>query len=173
MVYGFVKQSGGHIKIYSEVGYGTVIKLYFPRAEAACSEVTVKPANDGRAPRGKETILVVDDNPDVRATTVTLLESMGYTTREAQDGPSALAMLEQEHDIALLFTDMLMPGGMNGAELARKALDIAPDVKVLYTSGFTESAFACDSDPLTDVELVSKPYRSDELARKIRGALDR
>lgn len=172
MVYGFVKQSGGHIKIYSEVGLGTTIKLYLPSAETAGSateELETKTA----APRsaGGEVIMVVEDDPSVRKLTVRLLAELGYVTIEAQDGASALRALAEVPRIDLFFTDVVLPGGMNGAILARKAKALRPDLKILYMSGYTRNAVLHNGELDTGVQLLTKPFRRVDLALKIRQIL--
>lgn len=173
MVFGFVKQSQGHIKIYSEVGQGTTIRIYLPRAkpgrEAPAAVVPPAPLR-----KGQETILVVEDNSDVRLTVAKQLVDLGYTVVEAGNARAALAILKNpDVKIDLLFTDLIMPGGMNGDELARAAAAARPGLKVLFTSGYPGSALR-DGDRLADGEhLLSKPYRKQELARKLAEILDR
>ena len=171
MVYGFVKQSGGHIKVYSEPGEGTAVRLYFPRALCAASEHTASEPQD-EAVGGSEHILVVEDDTLVRAHVTSLLGGLGYTVSGAQDGREALEILQREPKIALLFTDVVMPGGLNGRELAEEALRRRPDIRVLYTSGYTEDAIVHHGRLDPGVELLSKPYRRSELAAKLRHILD-
>jgi CheY-like chemotaxis protein len=118
-------------------------------------------------------VLVVEDDADVRALAVGLVSALGYTALQASDGPSALALLKARSDVDLLFTDMVMPGGMTGAELARAACKLHPRLAVVYTSGYTEAAVARSGDLDTSIELLSKPYRRQMLARALRTALDR
>lgn len=173
MVYGFVKQSGGHMTVYSEEGHGTTITLYLRR------DTNVEGAQaDGDAAAedyvgGTETILVVDDNPNVREVSVGLLTDLGYDILEATDGPSALEILDTEAKIDLLFTDIVMPGGMNGPDLAKQALQRRPDLRILYTSGFAQAAVLRQSRTEAPGELLTKPYRKPDLARKVRRALER
>ena len=170
MVYGFVKQSNGHIKIYSEVGHGTTVKLYLPHAIGfAPADTVVKSGGDPE--RGGETILVVEDDPLVRQYVLTQVQSLGYTTLSASNGTEALAVIDSGKHIDLLFTDVIMPGSMNGRELAGAALRRRPDMRVLYTSGYTENAIIHHGRLDAGVLLLAKPYRRSDLATLIRAAL--
>jgi PAS domain S-box-containing protein len=173
MVYGFVKQSGGHIKVYSEIDRGTTIKIYLPRVNAARVD-----DDDGGVSQGversqrQETILVVEDDDDVRAYTVEILRELGYRVLEAHDGASGLRLLErQDEPIDLLFTDVVMPG-MSGAELAAAARQAQPDLPVLYTSGYTRNAIVHGGRLDPGVEMISKPFTYSGLASKIRDVLE-
>jgi nitrogen-specific signal transduction histidine kinase/CheY-like chemotaxis protein len=171
-VYGFVKQSGGHVKIYSEVNAGTTIRIYLPRLVSAniLNEIQAVPA---AAVRGEgETILVVEDEADVRAFAVEMLMELGYRVLDAQDGASALRQLESETDISLLFTDVGLPGGMNGRQLADEALRRRPDLKVLFTSGYARNAIVHHGRLDPGVQLITKPFAFVDLAAKIRQLLD-
>jgi signal transduction histidine kinase/HAMP domain-containing protein len=170
MVYGFVKQSGGHIKIYSEEGSGTAIKLYLPRSDehASAHDTAPAPAPQG----GHETILVVEDDPLVRNFVISQLESLGYTPVAAANATEALALVERGQAFDLLFTDIVMPGGLNGRELAREIARQRPGIRVLYTSGYTENAITHHGRLDPDVALLTKPYRKVDLAQMIRKALD-
>lgn len=171
MVYGFIKQSGGHIRIYSEVGHGTTVKLYLPRAAAAAD--TQAPAPEAEAvPGGSETILVVEDNADVRRVVVRQLRSLGYTPLEAQDAREALTVLRGDAAIDLLFSDVVMPHGMSGFDLGREAGHLRPGLKVLFTSGFPSATFATAPELAGGIQLLSKPYRKLDLARAVRAMLD-
>ncbi len=170
MVYGFVKQSNGHVTIRSEIGRGTTVRLLLPRVdhqEAAAESVTaVAPAIGGR-----ELVLVVEDEPLVREFVVSQFVSLGYRVLEAANGAAALALLRDRPDIDLLFTDIVMPGEMNGGDLARSARDIHPGLPVLFTSGYTEDVLGTERRLPADAQLLSKPYRRRELAGRIRAAL--
>jgi PAS domain S-box-containing protein len=168
-VFGWVKQSGGHIKIYSELGHGTTIKLYLPRAE---SEFEAKPAApDPGTPKGDERILVVEDNPNVRKTVIRQLHDLGYRTIEAESGARALELTRNGLEFDLLLTDVIMPGGMTGYQLADELRADRPDLKILFTSGYTELAASNGSSARND-PLLSKPYRKQDLGRAVRTALD-
>jgi CheY-like chemotaxis protein len=170
MVYGFVKQSNGHIKVSSEVGNGTTIRLYLPRATAAASTSgTPSPAETIKG--GGERILVVEDDPLVRSQVSAQLESLGYAIKPVPDAIEALAVLESGAAFDLLFTDVL-PRGMNGRQLADQALKLLPSLKVLYTSGYSENAIVHHGRLDAGVLLLAKPYRKGGLARMIRRALD-
>jgi len=166
MAHGFVKQSQGHIKIYSEVGSGTTIRIYLPRCQQA--ETNVMPARKGPVVGGSETILVVEDDPSVQATAVDMLSGLGYHVLKANDGESALAIIESGTPIDMLFTDVVMPGPLRSPELARRAKERLPELQVLFTSGYTQNAIMHGGRLDPGVELISKPYRRDDLARKIR-----
>ncbi|TCW29096.1 response regulator [Gulbenkiania mobilis] len=166
MVYGFVKQSGGHIKLYSEEGYGTTIKIYLPRSMQEEAEPPV--VLQGPVEGGTETILVVEDDPAVRATVVDLLTDLGYRVLKAHDGQSALAIVQSGVAIDLLFTDVVMPGPLRSPDLARQAKQLLPDLEVLFTSGYTENAIVHGGRLDPGVNLLSKPYRREDLARKLR-----
>ena len=169
MVHGLVKQSGGHIKIYSEVGEGTTVKLYLPRAVQA-EDVWGEPeTQDVRG--GDETILVVEDDEEVRETAVALLSDLGYRVLKAPDAASGLAVVESGIHIDLLFTDVVMPGPVRSPELARRAKDIKPGLGVLFTSGYTQNAIVHGGRLDSGVELLPKPYTREALARKIRHVL--
>ncbi len=173
MVYGFVKQSGGHIKIYSELTHGTSIKLYLPSAteNVAAQEITEM---DGQVPQSMsgEVVLVVEDDAAVRKLAVRLLIGLGYQTIEAEDGPNALVVLENTQRIDLLFTDVVMPKGMSGPVLAREAQLRRPGLKVLYMSGYTRDAMLHNGEVSEGIHLISKPFRKVELATKLRQILD-
>jgi len=169
MVYGFVKQSGGHIKIYSEVGHGTTVKLYLPRSVEA--ELSSGPLPLVEAEGGSETILVVEDDAQVRETVVELLTDMGYKVLKAPDAQSALAVVESGVQIDLLFTDVVMPGPLRSPDLARKARLVQPNIEVLFTSGYTENSIVHGGRLDAGVALLSKPYAREDLARKLRQML--
>jgi PAS domain S-box-containing protein len=169
MAYGFVKQSGGHIKIYSEPGNGTTFKIYLPRAHQA--EVLVPDLRISQAAGGTETILVVEDDIAVQATVVDTLTGLGYKVLKAKDGESGLTVLQSGISIDLLFTDVVMPGPVRSTELARQAKELLPNIEVLFTSGYTQNAIVHGGRLDPGVELISKPYRREDLARKIRHML--
>ena len=169
MVYGFIKQSGGHINVYSEVGGGTTVRLFLPRAYVGA------PASQPAAPLafaqgGGETVLAVEDNPGLRRVVVRQLTELGYRVLEAEDASAAIEVLERQ-TVAVLFTDVVLPGGTSGYELARAALARWPDIKILLTSGFPENRIASDGKP-RHIKLLSKPYRREDIARAIREMLE-
>ncbi|WP_075791438.1 PAS domain S-box protein [Massilia putida] len=170
MVYGFVKQSGGHVKIYSEPGQGTTVKLYLPRTTAA--EEFLGPT-DAQQPAvgGTETILVAEDDEAVRTTVVEMLTALGYRVLKASDAASALAVVESGVPIDVLFTDVVMPGTLRSPELARMARERLPNLAVLFTSGYTENAIVHGGRLDPGVELLGKPYTRESLARRIRQVL--
>ncbi len=170
MVYGFVKQSAGHIKIYSEEGHGTTIRMYLPPGTGdsiTSSDIDVSAAIQG----GHETILVVEDDKLVRDYVLTQLRSLGYVTLDAANGAEAMALVEAGHEFDLLFTDVIMPGAMNGRQLADKIAKLRPGLKVLFTSGYTENAIIHHGRLDSGVLLLAKPYRKSEMAGMIRAAL--
>jgi signal transduction histidine kinase len=171
MVYGFVKQSNGHVKIYSEPGQGTTIKLYLPRADQ--KEDTLAPAPLDEVVGGTETILIAEDDDEVRTVAVDLLGGLGYSVLIANDAASALAVVETGAAIDLLFTDVVMPGPMKSPELARRAKILLPDLAVLFTSGYTENAIVHGGRLDPGVELLPKPYTREALAHKIRSVLEK
>jgi PAS domain S-box-containing protein len=169
MVYGFVKQSAGHIKIYSEEGHGTTIKMYLPPGTgvSAASDAVVTSTVRG----GHETILVVEDDKLVRDYVLTQLHSLGYVTLDAENAAEALALVEAGRRFDLLFTDVIMPGAMNGRQLADAIEKHKPGLKVLFTSGYTENAIIHHGRLDSGVLLLAKPYRKSDLAGMIRRAL--
>jgi len=171
MVYGFVKQSGGHIQLYSELGQGTTVRLFLPLAEAVqnAAEPRRGKADLEAMPGGSETILLVEDDPRLRRVVSRRLRSLGYQVIEAENGANALTLLAAHPEIAMIFTDFVMPGGMNGDELAEAALAAKPTVKVLFTSGYAEPAVA--RRKLRTGVWLKKPYTAIELAKRIRDVL--
>ncbi len=166
MVYGFVKQTGGHVKIYSEVGEGTTVRLYLPRAmESEDAEVQM---DSGPIKGGTETILVVEDDEEVRATVVEILTDLGYNVLKAPDASAGLIVIESGVPIDVLFTDVVMPGTLKSPELARKARERLPNLAVLFTSGYTENSIVHGGKLDAGVELLSKPYTREALARRLR-----
>ena len=171
MVYGFVKQSGGHVQLSSELGAGTTVSIYLPRSvQQANPTLPAQPLSVEARGRGQR-ILVVEDDPRVRPLTVRMLERLGYGVYVAEDGPMALQILQTHADIALLFTDIVLPKGMNGVELARAARALCPELPVLYTSGYTDNAVIHDGRLDPDVQLLEKPFTRAALARRMHQAL--
>jgi signal transduction histidine kinase/CheY-like chemotaxis protein len=172
-IYGFVRQSSGHVAIYSEIGQGTTVKIYLPRhhgeEDKAADPDRSAPDNQSL---GAETILVVEDDETLRLYTVEILSDLGYSVLAAGNGAAALEIIGRGHDIDLLFTDIVMPGGMNGRQLADEATRQRPTLKVLFTTGYTANAIVHHGRLDPDVELISKPFTYDSLGRKIRELLD-
>ena len=172
-VYGFIKQSGGHVKIYSEIGQGTTVKLYLPRHYGA-EAVDDQSVEVNELPRGNgEQVLVVEDDPDVRDYTMEIVAYLGYQVVGAPDGPSALQILKARPDTQLLFTDVGLPGGMNGRTLSDEAVRRNPRLKVLFTTGYARSAIIHQGRLDPGVDVIFKPYAYSELAHKLRRALTR
>jgi signal transduction histidine kinase len=170
MVYGFVKQSGGHIAIKSEKGRGTTVRIYLPQIEGTA--ITATDSRISESPRGGHgAILVVEDDALVRAYVITQIRSLGYTTLSAANAQEALTVLRSSDPIDLLFTDVIMPGSMNGRELSIEALKLRPTLNVLFTSGFTEDAMDQDGRLDPDILLLVKPYSRADLARMIHLAM--
>ena len=168
MVYGFVRQSGGFATIYSDEQQGAVITLFIPKQKnTAASDPPSKPREQSDLANG-ETILVVEDNPRVRSITVQRLTTLGYTVLEAENGPQALTLMNNEKDIDLVFTDMIMPGGMSGGDVAREARKHKSDMKILLTSGYSSEALDLEDEEF----ILRKPYSIDTLAQKLRGIFD-
>lgn len=172
MVFGFTKQSGGHITIYSELNEGTSVKLYFPRAKSVQPETYEAPKKN-RPEVGTEHILIAEDNDLVMQSLERQLRSLGYRVTAVSSGPDALVALQTHDDIDLLLTDIVMPGGMNGRELADKVQQLYPAVKILFTSGYTENAIVHHGRLDRGVNLLSKPYTRMELASKVRLVLEK
>ncbi|MDP1979693.1 PAS domain-containing sensor histidine kinase [Undibacterium sp.] len=168
-VYGFVKQSGGHVNIHSELGCGTTIKLYFPRSTGQEGQLEVQLQEE--VVGGTETVLVAEDDELVRATAIEILTALGYTVLHAADAESALSVIETGVKIDLLFTDVVMPGPLRSPDLALKARERLPDLAVLFTSGYTQNAVLHVGRLDTGVELLSKPYSREALALKIRSVM--
>jgi CheY-like chemotaxis protein len=169
-VYGFVKQSGGHVKIYSEPSQGTTVKMYFPR----CSEQAARVEDDAGIPIGEdnETILVVEDDKDLRAYLIEVLRDLNYRVIGAQDAAAALGILEQSTiTLDLMLTDVVMPG-MNGRELSRRARELRPKLKILFMSGYSRNAVVHQGRVDLDVQLVQKPISLQDLSARLRDMLD-
>ncbi|SAK94887.1 sensor histidine kinase [Caballeronia catudaia] len=169
MAYGFVKQSGGHIRIYSEVGHGTTVRIYLPKSSAE----TVAPVGHASADLmgGSETVLVVEDDLKVQATVIEMLAGFGYGVLKADNAEQALVILSSGAHIDLLFTDVVMPGSLKSPEMVRRAMLLQPDLKVLFTSGYTQNAIVHAGKLDDGIELLSKPYSRADLAAKVRHVL--
>jgi CheY-like chemotaxis protein len=194
MVYGFIKQSGGHINIYSEVGHGTSVKMYLPRkimsgeisAETASNSpsalekglssvavITAAPEQPTKTARLQK-ILVVEDQEAVRAVACGFLTDFGYDVVEAEDGFQALSKLQEDPDIDLMFSDIVMPGGMNGFDLAQAASGMRPELKIVHTSGYPKGAMVHQDEPrFKQGFIIMKPYRREELQKIIRDAFEK
>ena len=173
-VFGFAKQSGGHVSVYSEVGIGTTFRLYLPPArggDAATPNRPPLPAGDG-SDHGKETILLVDDNEAIREVATLQLCALGYNVIVADSSNDALEVLRSPRNVDLLLTDIVMPGQLDGRELATRARELRPQLKVMFTSGFTESTLAASLSADFAGRILSKPYRQIDLARRLRDVFD-
>ncbi len=171
-VYGFVKQSGGHLKLYSEPGLGTTVRMYLPRLKSEIEAAGAAPA-EGEAPQGqREFILVVEDDAEIRHLSVQSLQDLGYRVVEASDGVEALQVLKAHADVALLFTDVVLPGGMTGADIAAQARAGRPELKVLFTTGYARNAIVHNGRLDAGVQLLVKPFTFADLATKVREVLD-
>jgi PAS domain S-box-containing protein len=170
-VYGFINQSSGHVKLESREQRGTTVRLYLPRAEGVADSDLFAPVRD-QPYRGSETVLVVEDDHGVREFAASVLRELGYRVLEASNGDLALEVLEHEDEVDLLFTDVVMPGRLNGADLARAARRTRPSLRILFTSGYTTRLLEKEW-PAEAVELLRKPYRSIDLAERVRAILDR
>ena len=170
MVSGFARQSNGHVNIYSEPGLGTSIRLYLPLVSE--SNAPERARTDERAIGGNERVLVVEDDAFVRSHAISSLEGIGYRVIVARDGPEAIALLRAGAEIDLLFTDLVMPGGMNGWEVATVARQLNPKLKVLFTSGYPLETLTSRGQGSGQAQILSKPYRIAELAKRVREVLD-
>jgi CheY-like chemotaxis protein len=171
-VYGFVRQTSGHVRIYSEVGEGTTVKLYLPRAAEGAVEVDTVQAVETSSHGGHETVLVVEDHEALRNYSSGILRELGYKVLEADSGLAALDVLRANNDIALLFTDVVLPGGMDGRQLAREVGIARPDIRVLFTTGYTQNAIVHHGRLDVGIALLSKPFTFNALAAKVRSILD-
>jgi CheY-like chemotaxis protein len=169
MVYGFLKQSKGHVKIYSELGVGTTIKLYLPRAGRQA--LPAAPPAPAEMEQGGESVLVVEDDADVRRLVVQMLDSLGYRVRDTATATDALAIIQGGAPIDLMLTDVVLGSGMNGRGLVEAARAAAPALKVLYMSGYTENAIMHQDRLEPGVHLLQKPFRKSDVAAKVRQAL--
>ena len=177
MIHGFVKQSKGHVRIYSELGHGTTVKIYLPRMDAAArieSAPSPRREEGTQMPKARpgDVVLVVEDDDDVRDSTVVLLEELGYSVLAARDGPEALAQLRKGARIDILFTDVVLPQGMNGRALSQEAAAMRPDLPVLFTTGYARNAIIHDGRLDAGVQFIAKPYTQEEIAHKLRAVLD-
>lgn len=175
MVYGFAKQSGGHVSIYSEMGEGTTVKVYLPRTDAtkATDTVVLDETHSPRPLEGRETILIVEDEAAVLQVTMRILERLGYQILDAADGHLALEILAGDNHVDLLLTDVVLPGGMSGRDVAKQAQENDPGLKILYMSGYTENAILHQGRVGDGISLISKPFSNRELGERVREELDR
>jgi CheY-like chemotaxis protein len=175
MVYGFVKQSEGHVRIYSELGHGTTFKIYLPRHRGrgeADDQAAADPQADALRAEAGETVLVVDDEATVRMLVTETLEDLGYAAIEAIDGPAGLAILQSDARIDLLVTDVGLPG-LNGRQLADAARVKRPNLKILFMTGYAHNAAIGNGAALDDgMEIMTKPFALDDLAKKIRDMIE-
>ena len=169
MIYGFAKQSGGHLKIYSEVGHGTTVKLYLPRAQGDAAVAGPTHIERLELPRGTETVLIAEDNDDLRQMAGEQLSNLGYGVIEAKNGEAALVILKGSDPIDLVFTDVIMSGQITGHDLAREARGYRPGIQVLLTTGYAEKAVTNENG---SAHFLRKPYRRRDLALKVRAILD-
>ena len=171
-VYGFVRQSGGHVRIDSAPDVGTSVEIYLPRAAAGAVQLPEPVAGGTVSVSGDEAILVVEDHDDLRDYLVGTLVELGYTVAAAANASEALALVEQREDLDLLLTDVVLPGGMNGRQLSLRAVQLRPGLKVLFMTGYAENAIVHDGRVDPDVALISKPFTGGQLAEKVRARLD-
>jgi CheY-like chemotaxis protein len=164
MVHGFAKQSGGHLDIYSELGHGTSVNLYLPVVGASADEVAIANDNGNTNIQVNQTVLVVEDDARVRRTTVARLEQLAYQVVQAESGPQALDILAKRNDIDVVFTDMIMPGGMTGAELLVQVQDLYPQIMQIITSGYAEDG----TIPNDGTPCLRKPYSLAEMSKVFR-----
>lgn len=172
MIYGFARQTGGHLKIESKVGVGTTMRLYLPRSRSESLDVDADANANRIAPQGGELILVVDDNAELLSLVTRQLTGLGYKVQTAESGPKALAVLAAGGKLDLLFSDIGLPDGMTGYELAERARQIQPGLKVLLTTGYAKMQKQDGNEPVNSPPILAKPYRKRELAEKIRAVLD-
>jgi PAS domain S-box-containing protein len=171
-VYGFVRQTGGHVRIYSELGVGTTVKIYLPRTRSEVLPAETGNRQGAAALNGDETILVVEDQDELRDHITGILSELGYRVAASADGAEALRLIAEREDFDLLLTDVVLPGGMNGRELSNRALRLRPGLKILFMTGYTHNAIVHDGRLDADVALISKPFTFDQLAAKVRAQLD-
>jgi len=170
-VYGFVKQSGGHIRVESAVGAGTTVMIYLPKAAGAPVGREMPDLPGEEVAKGRETVLLVEDDQDVLEIVTTMMEELGYRVLTAQSGPEALSMLKNGEPIDLLFTDLVMPHGISGGELAQQARQMRPDLKVLLGSGYSARMSPAAAAAIAGLPILGKPYRRAELGAKLRSVL--
>jgi PAS domain S-box-containing protein len=171
MVYGFVKQSGGHVTIYSEVGQGTTVNLYFPRVADGSATTYFDSISDNAPAPARETILVVEDDDRVRQLTIKRLKLIGYQVLEASDGPMALEILRRGEAVDLVFSDLIMPGGLSGREVAIRARELIPGIKILLTSGYAEELIHGEHLQREQLKVLRKPYQQSDLVAALRDVL--
>ncbi|MBB4261440.1 MULTISPECIES: PAS domain-containing hybrid sensor histidine kinase/response regulator [unclassified Bradyrhizobium] len=171
-VYGFLRQSRGHVRIYSEVDHGTTVKLYLPRADTELATFQPGERDTGGYYRGSECILVVEDDEALRSFSCSALRELGYAVLEASDGRSALELLDANSHVELIFTDVVLPGGLNGRQLVDEAVKLRPSLKVLFTTGYTRNAIVHNGTLDPSVTLIGKPFTLDALAKKMRQVLE-
>ena len=168
MVHGFVRQSGGQVRIYSEIGKGTTVCLYLPRFAGKADDVGAPEAASASTSGHGETVLVIDDEPTVRMLMVEVLEEAGYIVLEAKDGPDGLKILQSAADIDLLITDVGLPGGINGRQVADAARETRPDLKVLFVTGYAENAAIGNGLLDAGMQVITKPFVMAALGNKVR-----
>jgi len=173
MVYGFVQQSGGQVRIYSEVGEGTTVCLYLPRLMGAAEDIEVAPISAEITPGAGETVLVIDDEPTIRMLISEVLQDHGYIAIEADDGPSGLRILQSDMRIDLLITDVGLPGGLNGRQVADAARESRPDLKILFITGFAENAIVGGGLSAAGMAVITKPFVISTLRQKVRDLIER
>jgi CheY-like chemotaxis protein len=173
-IYGFASQTGGHVTLYSEVGRGTTVSLYLPRASDVEGELCAATPDEQEVllSENSETILVVEDNPEVREVTLQRVEALGYVVLEAASGPEAIELLTRSRDVRLVFSDVVMPGGMSGYDLATWLQDHRPDLPIVLTSGFSATSGLVDL-PLAAHSILHKPYSRVELSQVLHAALNK
>jgi len=172
-VYGFVRQSGGHVRIYSELGEGTSVKIYLPRLQGQVAQTSNREqSQEAPAPPGGETLLVVEDDDDLRTFSAEILSELGYRVLLAENGQEALDLLDREPTIQLLFTDLVLPGGMNGRQVADEALRRRPDLQILFATGYARDAVVHHGRLNSGVQVLAKPFTYTDLANKVRRLLD-
>ncbi len=171
-VFGFMRQSDGHVTIYSELGGGTTVRLYLPRSTGGEAGIEVVPETSTADGAANEVVLVVEDDADVRANTAMMVQELGYGVVEAPDGEAALRALERQPSVRLLFTDVGLPGGLDGRQLADKARQLRPDLPVLFTSGYARNAIVHHGRLDPGIEMIGKPFTFAALGAKLRKILD-